>query len=167
MRSNACSRSSIWYFCEILGLFVVWRTYRLTVVAVIYALFVPAACITEGLPCGSSTDSRKPKFFLSILIWFCILAIAIAATLVSESSDQVQEIRTMVIVAVSVACGAILCSSVSVKLKRAAEESAVPVNVKALRAFRPFAPSWSNILALLTAPLEAIQMSAVGKLICV
>lgn len=153
----------MWYFCEILSLFAVFRTYRLAVVALIYALFVPAACITEALPFGGSSQSaRKPKFFLSIIIWFFVLAITIAAIVVSESSDEIQEIRTIVVVAVGIAVGITMCASYGVHVKEVAGE-AVSSQVKAVSIFKPFAPTWSNILALLAAPLETIQLSAVGN----
>lgn len=156
-------RESFWYLCEILGLFVVWRTYRLTVVAALYAVFVPAACIAEGLPCGGfSENSRKPKFFVSIFVWFSLLAVTIAAVLVSESSEQVQEIRTMVIIAVSIATGVVFLSSLGVKFKMSASETAASGTMKSFSTFRPFALTWSDILALMTGPSEAIQMCSVG-----
>lgn len=140
-----------------------WRTYRLTVVAVIYALFVPAACITEGIPCCQQTgEGRKLKFFLSIILWFFMLALAIAAVMVAESSDQVQEIRTMVIVATSVASGIVLAAAAAVSARIRSKEERANGFKASMRAFKPYKPTWSHIMALLTAPLESVQLGAIG-----
>ncbi len=37
------------YFCEIFSLFLVWRTYKLGVKAVLYSLLAPPACIAESI----------------------------------------------------------------------------------------------------------------------
>lgn len=156
-------RQSVRYICEILSLFVVWRTYRLTVVALIYALFVPAACIFEGLPCGNRETSRKPKFFVALLVWFCVLGLALATTVVSESSEYVDDIRSAVVALLSVSCLLIMYSSGVVKARKEASFHVGATRTDPLTYFKPFVPSWSNIWALLVGPLEAVELSAVGE----
>ena len=63
---------------------------------------------------------------------------------------------------ISATCGTIMWSSLGPwRLSKSTVQS------DALTSFKPFMPSWSNILALLTAPFEAIETVAVGNLFLV
>jgi hypothetical protein len=155
-------RRSTRYLFELLGLCFICRTYRLTITAAVYALFVPAACFAEGFPfCRSE---RKPKFFVCLLIWFGLLAYSISVAASAESSGQVQNIRERVIVLFGILCSLILASSFNVESRR--RETVTRGRTSAAGEqdlVKPFQPSWSNILAVIAAPAETIQLGAVGK----
>jgi hypothetical protein len=142
------------YICEVLTLFVAWKTYKLTVTASLYAVLTPAACITEALP----------KFMASVPVRFCVgfacWASAVFGSVwmyvqVKDDNTEESDVRSMFVVLFGCIIGLIALCTTSLGMRRAYCSALSDSSTGFLT------PSWSHILCLFLGPIEAIQLASV------
>lgn len=159
------------YLGDILSLVMAWHTYKVVVRAGLYGLLVPAACLAEAFP-TRSLDTLV-RFIFGLLVWLGLLAGAIYTSIHALSvgqSPSIQVVHMMDTGSWEVPQPAAanegflgFCSAVTAVLLLAAlsvsrrKEYASPC----ISAVTSSELTWSHILAVLTAPFEATQLSAV------
>jgi hypothetical protein len=82
--------SFVVYLCEVLGLVVAFRTYRLIFKGAAYAIMVPGACLSEASPLKNFMGgcSIGCRFAFGLATWFVVLAGAIWVAVISVSSSE-------------------------------------------------------------------------------
>ena len=140
-------------------LITAFRSYRILFRAVMYCLFIPGACLAEAFPCiGLSAIYR---FAMGLLVWFALLVAAIVVAVRVDEEDKnsssAMHARMSLLAIGSAMFGVLMLSAVSVSTRRIylQPDSHSSVLASSLRF------TWNHILALLTGPMESLQLSAV------
>eukprot|EP01032_Pedospumella_encystans_P013220 gene13220-15233_t len=144
--------------CNVLSLVFAFRTYRIVFKAALYCAIIPGACLAEALPW---TDlSAAVRFTVGIAVWAGLLigsVIVNASAVVNDdpsSSHFTQYTRMSLLGWCAAVFGVLLAAALSV--------CARPAYVRPdSRAISTIEMSWSHILAVLTGPVESIQLSTV------
>eukprot|EP01041_Mallomonas_annulata_P005561 gene5561-11191_t len=167
-RAQQCAKehffNTLWYILELLSFMFVVRTYRIAVKAAVYSFLVPAACLGESVidtqgGGGCSCFTTISKFIIGVIVWLALLGGAIAVT-VFDQSVGTQGVYTDVFAnsALLYLCAAVLLILLWSTHTVSSRGSYLTPNVVAVNSPKL---SWSHVLALLTGPLEAIQLSAI------
>ena len=143
-----------YFFCEFLSLFILGRTYRILVKSLLYILFVPAACVAEALPRSCAMNSTG-KFVLGLIFWAALLAGSIAVTIASQSSSKTSNFVNCSLMGICAANFVLLAFSI---ISLSARAHYVKPDEHADKSPRL---AWSHILAIITGPVESLQLSAV------
>jgi len=144
---------SIINFCEVLVLITAFRTYRIVFRSAMYCLIIPGACLAEACPliCLSAIQ----RFIFGLLTWFGLLVGAIIVAIRTDSDQSsASRIRISLLAIGGAMFGVLLLSAVTVSTRRIYTQ---PDS----RAVSSLKFTWNHILALITGPLESIQLSAV------
>jgi hypothetical protein len=79
------------YLCELLLLFTAWKTYKHLVIATLYAVLIPPACLAEAIP--RTLQSVQVRFISGVVIWFGFVVGAFFFTLQTDSASSEEAVR--------------------------------------------------------------------------
>lgn len=148
------AKKSFFKLLEVLTLITAFRTYRIIIKSCLYCLIIPGACLAEANPLVSFSASIR--FTIGMLIWFGLLAgsIVITCSVEYNHSYTAFDTRNALLAIGSAMFGILLISALSVANR--------PIyNKPDINAINILHFNWNHIFALLTGPIESIQLSAV------
>jgi hypothetical protein len=147
---------NIW---DLLTLLTAFRTYRIAVKSALYCVIIPGACLAEAFPLPDW--SAAVRFTIGMGVWVALLigGIVVNVRAVVQGDGQASEQSTSDTRAALLAwCGAVFgvlfISALSVAHRPA-------YNRPDCHAVRSPQITWDHLLAVLTGPVESIQLSAV------
>lgn len=149
-------------FCSFLAIITSIRTYRVFFRAFMYAFLVPAACLAEASP--FSFFGTGQKFLIGILVWIGLLAGSIRVSQIANLSGEgvgvgdslmTSNLSSISLFVLSASLFGVLTISAISVFVRPTYHSPSSQGVKFLDL------SWGHIFAILTGPLESLQLSAV------
>lgn len=144
------------YLCEVLLLVGAFRTYRVLFKSCLYVFIIPGACLAETLPHWFSSGIR---ISVGILVW---IGLFIGSVLVSRAAKDAKHSSSDALSATSalfymsiVLIGSLLFCALSVFNRKIYQSPGNNPSHTVLKF------TWSHFLALLTGPMESLQLSAI------
>lgn len=143
---------------NVLSLIFAFRTYRIVFKAALYCAIIPGACLAEAVPWTEL--SAAVRFTVGIAVWAGLLigSVIVNASAVVDDEESSGHFTQYTRLSLLGWCAALF----GVLLVAALSVCARPAYVRPdSRAISTIELSWSHILAVLTGPVESIQLSTV------